>query len=94
MNPPSIDCPLCIEQNAVVEIEMQIREFEAETLDSFVAGRGEYQAVQELVGVVARPCGHEFPFTEWIVVTDEGGTRLQRRDRVLLMDDHGRWVPA
>jgi len=94
MNPPAIDCPYCPEMNTIVEVDMQIREVEAESLHSFVEGRGEYETIRELTGVVARPCGHEFPFTDWLLVTDEGGTRLQRRDRMMLMDDHGRWVPA
>jgi hypothetical protein len=94
MNLPAIDCPNCIEHRTVNEVEMMIREVEGESLGSFVNGRGEYETVRELVGIVARPCGHEFPFKDWLLITDEGGTRLQRRDRVLLLDDFGEVAPA
>lgn len=91
---PAIDCPNCAEHNAVTEVEANVREVEAQSLGDWVDGREQYQTVREFTGVTLRPCGHEFGFDLWLLITDWSGTRLQRRDRTLIMDDHGRWIPA
>ena len=92
-----VDCPECAATGrdaAVEDLEVLERAFEAESLDSFVDGRGETVTVEEIAGWRLVPCGHEYPVSEWVVLIDEGGPRLYKRARVLLIADNGEVAPA
>ena len=92
-------CPTCIEAGTerefpVKDVEAQVRTFEAETLDSFAEGRGEFEERREVTGWRLVPCGHEYPVGDWVVIVDEYGLRLHKRSRVMLIADNGEVTPA
>jgi hypothetical protein len=90
-NIPAIDCPKCLHGGLVTGVQIMTEPELDDFYDLLVKGEV-YTRVpprNRVIGWRMLPCEHELSVQDWVFIGDEEGTRLEGRDRVLLLDDSG-----